>query len=34
MTWNPGDDMLVVRRAPQPGTASGTYRAFGERCPA
>ncbi len=30
MTWNPGDDMLVVQRAPQPGAAGGTYRAFGE----
>ena len=29
-TWTPGDEMLVVQRAPQPGAAGGTYRAFGE----
>ena len=30
MTWNPGEDVVVVQRAPQPGAAGGTYRAFGE----
>ena len=27
---NPADEMLVVQRAPKPGAAGGTYRAFGE----
>jgi NADH-quinone oxidoreductase subunit I len=30
MTWNPGDDMLEVTRAPAPGAARSTYRTFGE----
>jgi NADH-quinone oxidoreductase subunit I len=30
MTWNPGEDMLEVVRAPEPGGAGGLYRAFGE----
>ncbi len=30
MPWHPGDDMVVVQRAPQPGGAGGAYRAFGE----
>ena len=30
MPWNPGDDVIAVQRAPQPGGAGGVYRAFGE----
>jgi NADH-quinone oxidoreductase subunit I len=30
MPWHPGDDAIVVQRAPQPGGAGGAYRAFGE----
>jgi NADH-quinone oxidoreductase subunit I len=30
MTWSPGDDVIEVVRAPQPGGAGGAYRAFGE----
>jgi NADH-quinone oxidoreductase subunit I len=30
MPWNPGDDVIAVQRAPQPGGAGGAYRAFGE----
>ena len=30
MTYNPGDDVILVQRSPKPGGASGTYRAFGE----
>jgi NADH-quinone oxidoreductase subunit I len=30
MTWSPGDDVIEVVRAPAPGAARGTYRAFGE----
>jgi hypothetical protein len=29
MTWTPGDDQIVVQRAPAPGAAGGAYRAFG-----
>jgi NADH-quinone oxidoreductase subunit I len=28
--WNPGEDQLIVKRAPEPGGAGGAYRAFGE----
>ena len=30
MSWTPGEDQIVVQRAPEPGAAGGTYRAFGE----
>jgi NADH-quinone oxidoreductase subunit I len=30
MTWNPGDDVIEVVRAPAPGPARSTWRAFGE----
>jgi NADH-quinone oxidoreductase subunit I len=30
MTWSPGEDQIAVQRAPEPGAAGGTYRAFGE----
>jgi NADH-quinone oxidoreductase subunit I len=30
MTWSPGEDQITVQRAPEPGAAGGTYRAFGE----
>ena len=30
MTWTPGEDQIAVQRAPEPGAAGGTYRAFGE----
>jgi NADH-quinone oxidoreductase subunit I len=30
MAWSPGDDVIEVLRAPPPGPARGTYRAFGE----
>jgi NADH-quinone oxidoreductase subunit I len=30
MSWTPGADQIVVQRAPEPGAAGGTYRAFGE----
>jgi len=30
MPWNPGDDVIAVQRAPQPGGVGGVYRAFGE----
>jgi NADH-quinone oxidoreductase subunit I len=30
MTWDPGEDVIEVVRAPAPGPARGTYRAFGE----
>jgi NADH-quinone oxidoreductase subunit I len=30
MTWNPGDDVVVVLRAPAPGPTRTAYRAFGE----
>jgi NADH-quinone oxidoreductase subunit I len=28
--WNPGPDMIVVQRGPNPGGLGGAYRAFGE----
>ena len=28
--YNPGDDVIMVQRGPQPGGAGGAYRAFGE----
>jgi len=28
--WNPGDDVIAVQRAPQPGGMGGAYRTFGE----
>jgi NADH-quinone oxidoreductase subunit I len=30
MTWDPGEDVIEVVRAPAPGRARGAYRAFGE----
>jgi NADH-quinone oxidoreductase subunit I len=30
VTWSPGEDQIAVQRAPEPGAAGGTYRAFGE----
>ncbi|HEY7968271.1 MAG TPA: NADH-quinone oxidoreductase subunit NuoI [Solirubrobacteraceae bacterium] len=30
MSWSPGDDQIVVQRAPDAGGAGGAYRAFGE----
>ncbi len=30
MTYNPGDDVILVQRSPKPGGAGGAYRAFGE----
>ena len=30
MPWHPGDDVIAVQRAPQPGGVGGVYRAFGE----
>jgi NADH-quinone oxidoreductase subunit I len=30
MSWSPGEDQIAVQRAPEPGAAGGTYRAFGE----
>ena len=30
MPWTAGDDVIEVLRAPAPGPARGTYRAFGE----
>ena len=30
MPWTAGDDVVEVLRAPKPGPARGTYRAFGE----
>src|ERR671932_40970 len=30
MPWTPGDDVIAVQRAPQPGGAGSVYRAFGE----
>jgi NADH-quinone oxidoreductase subunit I len=30
MSWTPGDDVIEVVRAPEPGAARSTYRAFGE----
>ena len=30
MSWTPGEDQIAVQRAPEPGAAGGTYRAFGE----
>ena len=30
MSWSPGEDQITVQRAPAPGAAGGTYRAFGE----
>jgi NADH-quinone oxidoreductase subunit I len=30
MSWSPGEDQIVVQRAPAPGAAGGAYRAFGE----
>ena len=30
MTWNPGDDVLIVTRTPAATPAQGAYRAFGE----
>ena len=30
MRWSPGEDQIVVTRAPAPGAAGGAYRAFGE----
>jgi NADH-quinone oxidoreductase subunit I len=29
MSWSPGDDVIAVQRAPAPGAAASTYRAFG-----
>ena len=28
--WDPGDDVIAVQRAPQPGGMGGAYRTFGE----
>ena len=33
MTYNPGADVIEVVRAPKPGAARGTYRAFGATLP-
>jgi NADH-quinone oxidoreductase subunit I len=30
MSWSPGEDQIIVQRAPAPGAAGGAYRAFGE----
>jgi NADH-quinone oxidoreductase subunit I len=30
VSWSPGEDQIVVQRAPAPGAAGGAYRAFGE----
>ena len=30
MPWSPGEDVIAVQRAPEPGGAGGAYRAFGE----
>jgi NADH-quinone oxidoreductase subunit I len=30
MTWDPGEDVIEVVRAPAPGAARGTWRVFGE----
>jgi NADH-quinone oxidoreductase subunit I len=30
MPWNPGEDVVAVQRAPEPGGVGGVYRAFGE----
>jgi hypothetical protein len=30
MTYNPGDDVIEVVRAPAPGAVAGAYRVFGE----
>src|SRR3954462_3271979 len=30
MPWTPGDDVIAVQSAPEPGGAGGLYRAFGE----
>jgi NADH-quinone oxidoreductase subunit I len=30
VSWSPGDDQIVVQRAPDAGGAGGAYRAFGE----
>jgi NADH-quinone oxidoreductase subunit I len=30
MTWNPGDDVVEVKRTPAPGPARSTWRTFGE----